>query len=253
MRSHNPLTRFSDRVEYYIKYRPHYPSEIIDYLKSQNVLKDDAIIADIGSGTGISTEMFLKNGNKVYGVEPNKEMRESAEKLLAGYKYFTSINGTAENTTLTEKSVDMVTAGQAFHWFDIPKAKAEFNRILKPGGYVVLMWNIKQLDTTPFMFAYERMLLEYGTDYVEVKHENLGEDIFNLFYHKGCRIKTFSNEQVFDFEGVKGRLLSSSYAPTEQSSDYKPMIKELNRIFDEHNKAGKITFEYITKVYSGKL
>jgi SAM-dependent methyltransferase len=180
-------------------------------------------------------------------------MRESAEKLLAGYKYFTSINGRAEDTTLTEKSVDMITAGQAFHWFDIPKAKAEFNRILKPGGYVVLMWNIKQLDTTPFMFAYERMLLEYGTDYVEVKHENLGEDIFNLFYDKGCRIKTFSNEQVFDFEGVKGRLLSSSYAPTEQSRDYEPMIKELNRIFDEHNKAGKITFEYITKVYSGKL
>jgi ubiquinone/menaquinone biosynthesis C-methylase UbiE len=145
--SHNSTTRFSDRVENYIKYRPHYPPEVIDYLQSQNVLADSSVIADIGSGTGISTEMFLNNGNTVYGVEPNKEMREAAERLLKDYKNFVSVNGTAEETTLKNKSIDIVTAGQAFHWFDIPKSKAEFKRILKDTGYVVLMWNNKQLSS----------------------------------------------------------------------------------------------------------
>jgi ubiquinone/menaquinone biosynthesis C-methylase UbiE len=171
----NSTTRFSDRVDNYIKYRPGYPAEIIDYLKTQNILKADSIIADIGSGTGISTEMFLKNSNTVHGVEPNKEMREAAERLLIGYKNFSSINGTAEETTLPIESIDIITAGQAFHWFDIPKAKNEFKRILKHGGFVVLIWNEKQLDSSPFMNAYEEMLLEFGTDYSEVKHENIND------------------------------------------------------------------------------
>jgi SAM-dependent methyltransferase len=250
---HNSTTRFSDRVDNYIKYRPHYPPQILDYVKAQNVLSDDSVIADIGSGTGISTELFLKNVNTVYAVEPNKEMREAAERLLSGYKNFISVNGTAESTTLPNESIDLIIAGQAFHWFDIPNAITEFKRILKSGGNVVLMWNVKQLDSSPFMRDYEKMLLEYGTDYQEVKHENLGEDIFKKFYANGCDVKTFPNEQVFDLEGLKGRLLSSSYAPNEQSEDYKPMITVLETIFNKHNKNGKITFDYITQVYSGKL
>lgn len=250
---HNSTTRFSDRVDNYIKYRPHYPRQILDYLKAQNVLADDSVIADIGSGTGISTELFLKNGNTVYAVEPNREMREAAERLLSGYKNFISVNGTAESTTLLNESIDLIIAGQAFHWFDIQKAITEFKRILKPGGNTVLMWNVKKLDSTPFMTEYENMLMTFGTDYKKVRHENLGDDIFKTFYTNSCDIKTFPNEQVFDFEGLKGRLLSSSYAPNEQSEDYKPMIIELERIFNKHSKNGRITFDYITRVYSGKL
>lgn len=247
------VSRFSDRVENYIKYRPHYPKEIMDYLKNEGVLKDDSILADIGSGTGISTEMFLKNGNKVYGIEPNKEMREAAERLLAGYENFRSINGTAEKTTLPDDIIDLVTAGQAFHWFDIPKCKAEFKRILKPEGNVVLMWNSKQLDSTPFMAAYEKMLVEYGTDYTEVKHENLDDEIFGKFFDNGCVVKKFANIQVFDLAGVKGRLLSSSYAPNESHPDYEPMVRELARIFSKYSVNGKVDFEYVTLVYSGKI
>lgn len=250
---HNSINRFSDRVENYVKYRPHYPKEVIEYLKSQNMLGDNSVIADIGSGTGISTELFLSNGNKVYAVEPNKEMREAAEKLLCEDKNFVSVNGTAEETTLPDGSVDIAVAGQAFHWFDIPKTKAEFKRILKSDGYVVLMWNVKQLDSSPFMKAYEDMLLTFGTDYREVKHENLGEDIFKLFFENGCDIKTFDNEQLFDFEGVKGRLLSSSYAPNVSHPDYEPMVNALRKVFDEYNTDGKVRFEYITTVYSGRL
>lgn len=253
MSNRDSVSRFSDRVENYIKYRPHYPIEIIDYLKSEGILENDSVIADIGSGTGISTEMFLKNGNKVYGIEPNKEMREAAERLLAGYENFRSINGTAEKTTLPDKMTDIILAGQAFHWFDIPKCKVEFKRILKPEGNVVLMWNSKELDSTPFMAAYEKMLVTYGIDYVEVKHENLDNEIFSKFFDKGCEIKTFKNVQVFDLAGVRGRLLSSSYAPNESHADYEPMVRELTRIFDEYAQNGKVNFEYTTLVYCGKL
>ncbi len=137
--SFNSTTRFSNRVDNYVKYRPHYPAAVIDYLKKEKVLKDNYVIADIGSGTGISSELFLKNGNTVYGIEPNKEMREGGEKYLSGFKNFISINGTAEDTTLKENSIDVITAGQAFHWFDMVKAKKEFKRILKTNGYVVLI------------------------------------------------------------------------------------------------------------------
>lgn len=249
----NSTTRFSDRVDNYIKYRPGYPPEIIDYLKAQDILKADSVIADIGSGTGISTEMFLKNGNTVYGIEPNKEMREAAERLLSGYLNFISIDGTAEETNLPNGSINIITAGQAFHWFDIPNAKTEFERILKPGGFVVLIWNEKQADSSPFMKAYEEMLLKFGTDYAEVKHENINEETFSSFFQNGYKLITFANEQIFDLEGIKGRLLSSSYAPSQGHPDHDPLLEELQRIFDEFSTNDKIRFDYITRLYSGPL
>ena len=108
----NSTTRFSDRVAYYIKYRPGYPAKVITLLNREIGLSPATVIADIGSGTGISSELFLKNGNRVFGVEPNQPMREAAESRLAGYDAFISINGTAEATTLPDASVDLVTAGQ---------------------------------------------------------------------------------------------------------------------------------------------
>lgn len=249
----NSTTRFSDRVENYIKYRPGYPAEIIGYLKSEGILKDDSIIADIGSGTGISAELFLKNGNEVYGVEPNKEMREAAERLLKDYSNFISVNGTAEETTLKDNNIDLVTAGQAFHWFDIQKAKVEFKRILKPGGYAVLIWNVKQMGEKPFLQDYENMLIKFCPEFLKVRHENVGEVILNEFFGNSFEHKTFYNSQVFDFEGLKGRLLSSSYAPSEHDNNYEPMIKTLQQIFETHQQNGKVLFEYDTNIYTGKL
>ena len=251
--SHNSTTRFSNKVENYIKYRPHYPIEVIDYLKSENILKKDSVIADIGSGTGISAEMFLKNGNTVYGVEPNKEMREAAECLLSNYKNFISVNGTAEVTSLGIHSIDLIVAAQAFHWFDFDKTKAQFKRILKPKGNVVLLWNARLTDTTPFLKDYEKMLVDYGTDYLEVRHDNLGKVVFEDFFEGKYSIKTFKNFQLFDYDGVKGRLLSSSYIPAESDPNYKPMLNELKRIFGMHNKNGRVSIEYETQVIAGKL
>lgn len=245
--------RFSNRVENYVKYRPHYPQEIINFLSEQIGLNSEKTIADIGSGTGISSELFLENGNKVYGIEPNKEMREAAEIYLEKYKYFISVNGTAEDTLLENDSMDIVLAGQAFHWFDVQKAKTEFKRILKEEGYVVLIWNSRKIDTSDFLIAYEKLLLKFGTDYEKVVHKTLesGDDrTIEWFFapHKSY-VHSFKNMQVFDYEGVKGRLLSSSYAPIDNTE----MLVELKNIFDKYNKNGIVEFEYETKIYWGKL
>lgn len=245
--------RFSDRVDNYIKYRPHYPEAILDYLKQENILKPGSVIADIGSGTGISSELFLKKKNIVYGVEPNKEMREAAERLLSEYQNFISIDGSAEETKLDNSSVDIVTAGQAFHWFDLNNAKKEFRRILKSNGYVVLMWNIRITEDSEFMRRYEKLLNDYGTDYKEVKCGNMKEEDMQRFFEGRYKIKKFKNADSFDLEGLKGRILSASYAPAEAEQGYKEMIKEIEKMFEEFKKNGKVTINYICEVYTGRV
>jgi len=246
--------RFSSRVENYIKYRPVYPNEVIDTLRSECGLTADSIIADIGSGTGILTEMFLRNGNAVYGIEPNREMREAGERLLKGYPRFHSVAAQAEQTRLPDQSVDFITAGQAFHWFDREKAREEFARILKPKGWIALIWNERVTTTTPFLVAYEQLLKEYSTDYEQVDHRRIDDDVISDFFGSDdFRLKQFKNIQVFDFEGVKGRLLSSSYAPEEGHPNYEPMLAELERIFQAYQNDGKVVFEYVTQMYYGRL
>jgi len=246
--------RFSSRVENYIKYRPGYPNEVIDTLRSECGLTVDSIIADIGSGTGILTEMFLRNGNAVYGIEPNREMREAGERLLKGYPRFHSVAAQAEQTRLPDQSVDFITAGQAFHWFDREKAREEFARILKPKGWIALIWNERVTTTTPFLVAYEQLLKEYSTDYEQVDHRRIDDDVISDFFGSDdFRLKQFKNIQVFDFEGVKGRLLSSSYAPEEGHPNYEPMLAELERIFQANQNDCKVVFEYVTQMYYGRL
>lgn len=250
----NPTERFSNRVENYIKYRPGYPQAVIDLLKDECRLTASSVIADIGSGTGILSEMFLKNGNTVYAVEPNREMREAGERLLRAYPNFRSIDGSAETTTLDESSVDFITAGQAFHWFDRTRARREFLRILRPGGWTVFLWNERRTDTTAFLVAYEKMLLDYGTDYESVNHTNIDERVIaDFFAPSRFHLKVFENRQVFDFEGLRGRLLSSSYVPEEGETNYSSMMEELERIFREHEVMGEVGFEYDTKIYYGQL
>jgi SAM-dependent methyltransferase len=249
----NSTQRFTDRVEDYVRYRPHYPSrEIIAYLQQKIGFNDSFVVADIGSGTGISTELFLRNGNKVYGVEPNDAMRQKAEQLLKNYPGFISVNGTAEHTQLPDKSVDLVVAGQAFHWFNPPVAKIEFDRI--SAGYVLLIWNIREVNT-PFEKDYEVLLQDFGTDYKEVGHKEIAsDDKLTAFFAPAMMEKAgFANNQLLDYEGVQGRLLSSSYIPKQGAANYEPMLERLRTIFDKHAKDGHINFGYITKVYMGKV
>src|ERR1700730_1754679 len=228
--------RFLSRVEDYIKYRPGYPQEVISLLAAECGLTPDSIISDVGSGTGILSELFLRCGNKVYGVEPNAEMRTAAKRRLSDYGKFPSIDCNAEATTLPKPSVDFVTAAQAFHWFDQPKAHREFASILKPDGWAVLIWNERRLDATPFLRAYEDLLLEFGTDYEQVRHENVEKDIASFFAPEEVKLATFENLQEFGFKGLQGRLLSSSYTPSPDDGRYQPMLARLREIFSTHQK-----------------
>ncbi|HWF18272.1 MAG TPA: class I SAM-dependent methyltransferase [Verrucomicrobiae bacterium] len=250
----DPTQRFSSRVENYIRYRPDYPPAIIPFLERECGFLGSNLVADIGSGTGKLTELFLKHGNRVIGIEPNREMREAAERLLVSYPLFQSINAAAEATGLEMTSVDMITAGQAFHWFDREKARREFLRILKPGGWLALIWNDRNISARPFFQAYENLLLTYGTDYEKVGHKHADAQMIGSFFgDSGFKLASFPNEQVFNFEGLQGRLMSSSYAPEAGHLKHAPMVEALAQIFKEHQKDGKVTFEYDTTLYYGRL
>jgi len=245
--------RFSNRVDNYVKYRPSYPTEIISFLEKEIGFNKNFVIADIGSGTGILSEIFLKNGNTIFGVEPNAPMRNKAEELLKDYSTFKSIDGTAEQTTLQNESIDLITAAQAFHWFDAEKTKQEFKRILKQNGYCCLIWN-ERLNNSDFLKAYEQLLKDYSTDYTKVDHKNIDDKKIEAFFSPNIVVKkSFSNKQVFDFEGLKGRLLSSSYTPDENHPNYHTMIESLMNIYSSFNQNNQVQFNYETKVYLGKL
>ncbi|MFN8177833.1 MAG: class I SAM-dependent methyltransferase [bacterium] len=250
----DPTKRFSDRVENYVKYRPRYPREVLDALRTECGLTPSSVIADVGSGTGILTEMLLANGNVVFAVEPNADMREAAERSLAGRSSFRSVAGRAEATTLGDSSVDIVTAGQAFHWFERDAARREFIRILRPGGWVALVWNEREADATPFLVAYEELLRRHSPDYLAVDHRQIDEEVLDAFFGAGgYRSKAFRNRQDFDYEGLEGRLLSSSYAPMPGHPNHAPMLKDLAAMFRTHARDGRVTFEYRTILFYGRL
>ena len=245
--------RFSSRVDNYVRYRPGYPNEVLELLKQECGLTANSVIADIASGTGIFTRLFLENGNWVFGVEPNADMRHAGENFLSGYAQFTSIAGAAEATTLSDASVDFVTAAQAAHWFEREKARREFMRILKPNGWTVLTWNERQTDSTAFLRDYESLLLKYGTDYQEVRHERTTDEIGDFFSPSSFKTRNFENDQECDYSGLEGRLLSSSYVPGPDSANYQPMLHELRRLFDQHAHEGRVVLKYDTRVFYGRL
>jgi SAM-dependent methyltransferase len=224
----------------------------LSFLKKETSFSSDYIVADIGSGTGISSELFLSNGNKVFAIEPNKEMREKGAELFNQNPQYIIVDGTSENTTLEDCSIDLIVAAQAFHWFDPNKSKAEFRRILRPNGKCLLIWN-ERLVRSDFEKDYEGLLLKFGTDYTSSDHRNITLDKIEDFLLWPVRAAIFDNFQEFDFTGLKGRLLSSSYVPNRDSKVFPAMIQELEEIFNTHKMKGKVTFQYETKVYLGSV
>jgi SAM-dependent methyltransferase len=254
MPASDATSRFGNRVADYVRYRPGYPDEVLGILRREGALPPGAVVADVGSGTGLSAMPFLNAGHTVYGVEPNAGMRTAAEELLAGYPTFHSVNGSAEATTLPAASIDLAVAGQAFHWFDPPKARAEFRRVLRPTGSVALVWNTRKTDTTPFLRGYEQLLRTYGTDYKEVVHTNVDAATLAAFFGPGG-YKRFAlpSEQQFDLDGVLGRTRSSSYVPTEGHPNYEPLYDGLRRLFETEAVDGMVSFECETELYVGRM
>src|ERR1700687_5849347 len=232
--------RFSNRAADYVRYRPGYPSELLDVLRKECDLRPGHVIADIGSGTGFLSELLLKNGNRVYGVEPNSEMRQAGEEYLASYDGFSSIEGSAESTTLEDASVDFVTAGQAFHWFEPEKTRAEFRRILRPQGWAVAIWNFREVESL-FARAYEDILVKYGTDYTRVRDSYpQAHDVQSFFLGGEFPHLTLPNVQLLDWDGLAGRLRSGSYVPREGHANVAPMLDALRELFRRHQENGRV-------------
>ena len=245
--------RFTNRVAHYAKHRPSYPLAILDLLEAECDLTSASVVADVGSGTGILSELFLENGNRVFGVEPNRGMREAGERRLNRYPRFASVAGTAKATTLEDGSVDLVAAGQAFHWFDPERSRREFARIVKPGGCVALVWNWRRKEETPFLAAYERLLKAYRTDRGEAEIWRRGDEMAGTFFGPGAfEQATFDNEQVLDLDGFKGRLLSISYVPAEGEPGSEDLLREVEGIFRRYQTSGSVRILYDTKIYYGR-
>jgi SAM-dependent methyltransferase len=253
LRELNTASRFDDRVANYVAYRPSYPAGVVDFLRDELGLAPGAVVADVGSGTGILSELLLEAGCAVVGVEPNDAMRAAAESRLKSFAEFRSVKGTAEATTLEDASVGLVTAAQAFHWFDAERARAEFRRILKLNGWVALLWNMRRTDSTAFLRDYEKLLREFGTDYAQVNCEHVSEGRIAEFFAGAFGRKSFDNFQSFDFDGLRGRLLSASYVPLEGHPNFEPMLEALRRLFDAHQQGGRVRVEYDAKLYYGRL
>ncbi len=248
----DPLHIYSSRVEEYRKHRPGYPVSLLALLRQNCGFTENSIVADVGCGTGLLARLFLENGNHVYGVEPNAEMCHAAEESLSGFPRFTSLEATAEATTLDGNSVDFVTAGQAFHWFEPEQTCREFARILKPGGWVVLVWNVIR-TATPFLAAYHQFTRNW-------LHPGMAEespDIFTPFFGAGryttVILDNRENERRSDFEAFKGGVLSSSAAPRPGDPTYDAFITALRALFDAHQVDGAVAVQYDASVTYGQL
>ncbi|MFF2094165.1 class I SAM-dependent methyltransferase [Paenibacillus sp. NPDC058174] len=254
MGSSNSKERFSNRVENYVKYRPGYPVEALDYLYSDVGLKANSRIADLGAGTGIFSKLLLERGSEVIAVEPNQAMREAADKELGELPNYRSVPAAAETTGLPEHSVDFIVCAQSFHWFDRPAAQAEFRRILKPGGKAVLIWNSRLTSGTPFLEGYEELLRLYSTDYKQMTHKNISADQLRAFFREnGMREAAFTNGQLLDREELLGRALSSSYVPAKGEPNHDRLKEELGQLFERTNVNGRVSFDYQTEIFWGDV
>jgi SAM-dependent methyltransferase len=212
-------------------------------------------VVDVGSGTGILTELLLHHSASVYAVEPNAAMRAAAEAQLDMTPGFQSIDGRSEATTLPDACADLITAGQAFHWFEPVATRVEFERILKPGGWVALIWNERKEDGSEFLRAYQELLEQFGTDFRAVEHKYVADApaLQRFFGPGGYTEQRFANQQVLDWEGLAGRLTSTSYVPAPDDPRYGPMIEHLRQIFDSTQRGGTVVMPYETTLNWGRL
>ncbi|MHA2001607.1 MAG: class I SAM-dependent methyltransferase [Promethearchaeota archaeon] len=245
-----PTERFSDRVANYIRYRPSYPEQCIVELQQQQILSRSSIVADIGSGTGKFTSLLLQTGRMVYGIEPNDAMRKGAEELLQGFSNFHSVAGKAESTGLLDNSVDLITVAQAFHWFHVDKTRNEFQRILKPGGWVVFIWNERPRGNEDLSGEYERLLQKMCPQYLKSPHLKLDPNLLQEFMQVS-NLKEFQTMhfQELDKKAFLGRVFSSSYTPKQDTQEYLPFKKALEDLFGRFQKDGIIQFPYLTRMY----
>ena len=249
----DPTQRFSSRVENYARYRPSYPPGALQLLRDRCGLSSAADVADVGSGTGILTQLLLESGARVFAIEPNEPMRVAAEAALKGSARLRSVAGTAEATTLAADSIDLWVAGQAFHWFDVARARAEALRIVRAGGFGALLWNERPRSGSAFHDDYDALLRRHAPEYGAVVASRADEAEMRAFFGGQMELATFANEQRFDYDGLLGRLMSSSYAPERGHPEHEPLVAGLRTLFARHASGGRVIFPYLTLVYYAPL
>jgi SAM-dependent methyltransferase len=251
----DPRQRFSNLAGDYMLYRPSYPEEAWCWIAQRTGLRPQAVACDLGSGTGIATRALLERCARVYAVEPNAEMRAAAERTLEGVAGFVSVAGSAEATALAEQSIDLVVAAQSFHWFPVEPTRQELRRILKPGGYLALIWNERLVDASPFLAGLEALLLRSCVEYTQIchKHSMPESKVAEFFGLGGWVGRRFDNRQDLDWEGLRGRVRSYSYVPTPGQPGHASFYDDLRRLYDRHQVAGTVTIDYATRTYVGRL
>lgn len=250
----DPTERFSDRASDYVRARPSYPGELLGVLRSECGLRERSVVADLGSGTGIFTRLLLESGATVHAVEPNDEMRAAAERDLGSISRFSSLRGRAEATTLPAKSVDLATAAQAFHWFDVEAARRELARILRPGGHVALVWNDRDTKSTPFLRAFEALLVAHCPKYHELQGKADSPEKFDAVFGPGrWKRSTLPNDQRLDRDGLVARVMSASYAPKPGTAEHEAIVDALGALYDRHSTSGGVRIAYATVVVHGRV
>jgi SAM-dependent methyltransferase len=250
----DPTARFSDRAQAYASGRPGYPAPIAALLARELDLAPGALIADLGSGTGLSSRLFLDAGLRVIGIEPNAPMRAVAEAAFAGNPAFRSLGASAQQTTLAPDSVDCIVAAQAFHWFDIDATRTEALRILRPPARAALIWNVRRAEDSEFAQGYEQLLLQYGTEYPQIRERHTDEaSIGRFFGGPHWRRTDFDNPTELDYGLLAARVLSTSYLPGPQDAAHAPMMRALRQLFDRHQRGGRVWMHYVARVYHGRI
>lgn len=250
----DPKARFTDRAKDYALYRPRYPKELVSHLKRVCSLHYGSEVADVGSGTGIFADQLACAEPIVYAIEPNAEMRAEAEANYGGLDGFESLNGTAENIPLPDSSVDLVTAAQAFHWFDVEKCRTEFRRVLKPQGWVALIWNVRDVGKTPFQTGFEDLLRRWVPEYKGADHHITNEAGIRRFFEPDkVEQVTFSNPQFLFWEELYGRVRSSSYFPAPDHPNHDKAVEELAALFDANRQGGRVDFDYSAVMFLGRV
>lgn len=245
---------FSGRADHYARWRPSYPGPLVDALLGLVFPKENPVIADIGAGTGIFSELLLSRGAVVYGVEPNFDMRETAKRELQRFERFYPVAGSAEHTGLEDQSVDGVSVAQAFHWFDPVKFREECRRILKPGGRVALVWNFLD-DSAPVVRENNRLCKEICQKNVEtLAGSAMLQEMCRCFFHDGrYTFIRHPNDFSCDREGFLGLSLSSSYAPKQGEEHYTRFVEALGSLFDRYQTDGRLILPNYAHCYIGRV
>ena len=253
MSENTSSNRFDGKSSNYVRFRPSYPTGVLDAIIATCSLGSGSPVADLGAGTGIFSGLLLERGLNVFAVEPNAEMREAAEQSFGDNPRFQSVSGSAEKTGLPANTVDAVTAAQSMHWFDIGPARKEILRILKPAGWFAATWNQRDTDT-PFQRAYADMLRRHISNYDDLVHTRIHDGMIEKFFgNDRFHHFEFSNGQLLDFDGLRGRMNSSSYVPAAGTEVYEQLSIDLNDLFAEHEEDGRVSFDYKATLYVGQL